>query len=200
MKQFGTAAILAGGKSSRMGFDKQFLEINEKRLIEDLRDKLGQAFDEIIVVTNKPEEYKEWKDLVTEDIIPGKGPLSGIHSGLVAASSQYVYFVACDMPNISLAYIDYMKDQIEKLEVKACVTQLKGYIEPFHAFYSKDMIADIEESLSQDKRSVHRLLSNLRTYEIQEEKAREFSPNWDIFLNLNTQEQLEKHFKIKATD
>jgi len=29
MKKFGTAVILAGGKSTRMGFDKQFLVIIE---------------------------------------------------------------------------------------------------------------------------------------------------------------------------
>ena len=35
-----TAIILAGGKSSRMGFDKQFLEINNNRLIDSLVKKL----------------------------------------------------------------------------------------------------------------------------------------------------------------
>ena len=141
-----------------------------------------------------------FRSQVTEDIIVGKGPLSGIHSGLRAASSQYVYFVACDMPHISLDYIAYMKGQIEDLEVKACITKLKSYIEPFNAFYSKDIIGDIEESLAKDKRSVHHLLSSLKTHEIEEEKAREFSPNWDMFLNLNTQDELEEFLKTKPTD
>ena len=40
MKKFGTAVILAGGKSTRMGFDKQLLKIDERRLIDNLRNKL----------------------------------------------------------------------------------------------------------------------------------------------------------------
>ncbi|NLW21668.1 MAG: molybdenum cofactor guanylyltransferase [Tissierellia bacterium] len=195
MKKFGTAVILAGGKSTRMGFDKQLLKINERRLIDSLRRKLRLLFDEIIVVTNKSEYYLGFSDKITKDIIVGKGPLSGIHAGLSEASSQYVYFIACDMPNINLDYIRYMKEQIEDLDVKACVTRYGDWIEPFNAFYSKDMIGDIKEHITQNRRSVNSLLSKLTVHYIEEKKAREFSPNWDMFLNLNTKEELDDYLK-----
>lgn len=195
MKEFGTAVILAGGKSSRMGFDKQLLKINERRLIDSLRRKLKKLFDEIIVVTNKSEYYLGFSDKITKDIIVGKGPLSGIHAGLTVANSHYVYFIACDMPNINLDYIQYMKTQIEGANVKACVTKYGEWIEPFNAFYSKGIIEDIEEHLTQNRRSVNSLLSKLKVHYIEEEKAREFSPNWDMFLNLNTKEELYDYLK-----
>ena len=44
MDNFTTAVILAGGKSSRMGFDKQFLEIHEKRLLDTQIHKLRKEF------------------------------------------------------------------------------------------------------------------------------------------------------------
>ncbi len=109
MDKFGTAIILAGGKSSRMGFDKQFLIINEKRVMEIVISKLRAEFKEIIIVTNKPESYKNLADKVVSDIIKGKGPLSGLHAGLKHSSSKYSYFIACDMPNINIEYIRYMK-------------------------------------------------------------------------------------------
>lgn len=56
---FKTAVILAGGKSSRMGFDKQFLRINKVRIMEKLIHELSKEFEDIIIVTNKPEEYKK---------------------------------------------------------------------------------------------------------------------------------------------
>lgn len=196
MKKFGTAVILAGGKSTRMGFDKQLLKINERRLVDNLRRKLSKNFEEIIVVTNKSEYYLGFPDKITKDIIIGKGPLSGIHAGLKASSSQYAYFVACDMPNINLDYIEYMKDELKELKVKACVTRFGEWIEPFNAFYSKDMIEDIEEHLSNNRRSVNSLLSNLTVHYIEEEKAREFSPNWDMFLNLNTKEELNDYLRL----
>lgn len=197
MKKFGTAAILAGGKSSRMGFDKQFLEIKEQRLIDYVREKLSQDFDEIIVVTNKKEKYTGYNDKIIGDIIVGKGPLSGIHAGLKAASSQYVYFTACDMPHIYMDYINYMKGEINDSQVKACITRFKGHIEPFNAFYSKDTIEDIEGWLQGGKRSASGLLAQLKIHEIEEDKAREFSPSWDMFLNLNTKEELEAFLNRK---
>lgn len=195
MKKFGTAVILAGGKSTRMGFDKQLLKFNERRLIDSLKRKLSMEFEEIIVVTNKSEYYLGFSDKITKDIIVGKGPLSGIHVGLVEASSQYVYFVACDMPNIYLNYIKYMKEELEDIEVKACVTKYGEWIEPFNAFYSKNMIQDIENHLLKNQKSVNSLLKKLDVHYIAEEKAREFSPNWDMFLNLNTREDLNKYLK-----
>jgi molybdopterin-guanine dinucleotide biosynthesis protein A len=196
MKKFGTAVILAGGKSTRMGFDKQLLKINERRLIDNLRRKLNKVFDDIVVVTNRSEYYLGFPDKITKDIIVGKGPLSGIHAGLKVSYSQYVYFVACDMPNINLNYIEYMKKELKDLKVKACVTRYGEWIEPFNAFYSKDMIENIEEHLSNNRRSVNSLLSKLPVHYIEEEKAREFSPNWDMFLNLNTKEELNDYLKI----
>lgn len=198
MKRFGTAVILAGGKSARMGFDKQLLKINERRLIDNLRRKLSQEFDEIIVVTNRSEYYLGFDDKITKDIIVGKGPLSGIHAGLMEASSQYVYFVACDMPNIDMKYIGYMKEKLKDLEVKACVTRFGEWIEPFNAFYSREIIVDIENYLLQNRRSINSLLDKLSVHYIEEEKAREFSPNWDMFLNLNTKDDLDDF--LETTD
>jgi molybdopterin-guanine dinucleotide biosynthesis protein A len=193
MLKFGTAVILAGGKSTRMGFDKQLLKINERRLIDSLKKKLKGEFNEIIVVTNKSEYYIGLTDKIIKDIIPNKGPLSGIHAGLVEASSKYVYFMACDMPNVNLDYIKYMKKKLENVDVKACITKLGEWIEPFNAFYSKDMIKDIEEYLLQDRRSVNSLIRKLSICYIEEEEARKFSPNWDMFLNLNTKEELDDY-------
>lgn len=190
MKKFGTAIILAGGKSSRMGFDKQFLKIDERRLMDSLINKLREEFDEIIIVTNKPEYYIGLSHKIISDIIEGKGPLSGIHAGLKEASSQYAFIVACDMPNINMDYVRFMKSFINDKEIDGCVTKFGDWIEPFSSFYSKDIVEDIEKHLLSERRSINSLLYNLNIHYVEEYKAREFSPNWDMFLNLNTKEDL----------
>jgi len=195
MKEFGSAVILAGGKSTRMGFDKQFLIINERRLIDSQIKKLRKEFDEIIVVTNKSQYYIGFTDRITEDKILGKGPLSGIHAGLIEANSKFVYFIACDMPNINLDYIRFMKDKLKGKRVMACITKYGNWIEPFNAFYSKEMIDHIEKHLKEDNRSVNSLLKKLSVCYIEEKEARKFSPNWDMFLNLNTKDELECYIK-----
>lgn len=162
MKKFGTAIILAGGKSSRMGFDKQFLEIENRRVMDGLIYKLEQEFDEIIIVTNKPEEYKDVKHKITTDIIIGKGPLGGIHAGLKKSSSSYAFVVACDMPNINIDYIWYMKKCIGDKNIDGCTTYLGDLVEPFHGFYSKDIIDDVERYLDDNRKSVTGLIGKDR--------------------------------------
>ncbi len=200
IKKFGSAIVLAGGKSSRMGFDKQFIKINERRLMDSIVSRLSKVFDDIIIVSNTPEIYMGISYTVVTDRIKGKGPLAGIHAGLEAAKSKYCYLVACDMPNINFNYIDYMKQRIEceieqGLEVKACVTRQDIWVEPFNAFYSKDMILKIEEHLKGSKRSVLSLLEKLYVLYIEEENARKFSPNWDMFFNMNTRHDIEMYME-----
>ncbi|NLK43591.1 MAG: molybdenum cofactor guanylyltransferase [Tissierellia bacterium] len=195
MNRFGTAIILAGGKSSRMGFDKQFLKINERRLMDSLTLKLREEFDEIIIVTNKPQYYIGLGHKITSDIIENIGPLGGIHAGLSLASSQYAFVVACDMPNINLEYVRFMKSTIEGKDVDGCVTKFGEWIEPFSSFYSKGIVEDIENHLNFNMRSINSLLKKLNINYIEESKAREFSPNWDMFLNLNTREDLDKYLE-----
>lgn len=195
MKRFGTAVILAGGKSIRMGFDKQLIKINKRMLMYSLINKLRQEFDEIIIVTNKPEYYQGLSDKITSDIIVGKGPLSGIHAGLNEASNELVYFIACDMPNINIEYIRHMKESVSHIDTYACITRFGNWIEPFNAFYSKKLIKKIEEHLLNNERSINSLLDKLEVHYISEEEARKFSPNWDMFLNLNTKEDLNDFLK-----
>lgn len=190
MKKFGTAIILAGGKSSRMGFDKQFLKIDRRRLMDSIINKLKEEFDEIIIVTNKPEHYIGLGHKITMDILKNKGPLGGIHAGLTISSSQYALVMACDMPNINLDYIRYMKDNMGKY---GCTTKLGQWLEPFCSFYSKDIIPDIEDYLNTNRRSTNGFLRQLDVNYVEEEDARRFSPNWDMFLNLNTKDDLENY-------
>lgn len=195
MNKFGTAIILAGGQSSRMGFDKQFLKIDERRLMDSLTHKLKEEFNEIIIVTNKPQQYIGLSHKITSDIIKGKGPLGGIHVGLKEASSKYVFVVACDMPNISMEYVKYMRNAIKDKDIDGCVTEFGDWIEPFSSFYSRDIVEEIEKHFHTNKRSINFLLEKLNIHYIEEKKAREFSPNWDMFLNLNTREDLNKYLK-----
>ncbi|MBC8590987.1 molybdenum cofactor guanylyltransferase [Wansuia hejianensis] len=197
MKEFGTAIILAGGKSSRMGFDKQFLKIEERRLIDSIINKLKQEFQEIIIVTNKPEHYIGLGHKITKDILKDKGPLGGIHAGLSISSSKYALVVACDMPNVNIEYIKHMKEHMGE---QGCYTKIGELVEPFCSFYSKDIIKDIERYLETGRRSTCRLVERLHMNYIEESKAREFSPNWDMFLNLNTKEDLNNYLEQIAKE
>ncbi len=193
MKKFATAIILAGGKSSRMGFDKQLLKIDERRLMDSLIQKLHKDFEEIIIVTNRPDLYIGLSHIITSDILKDKGPLGGIHAGLKQSSSQYAFVVACDMPNINMEYVNFMKDRLSSSNCMGCVTEFGNWIEPFSSFYSIELVDYIEKYLESNRRSINGLIQDFDITYIKENHARKFSPNWDMFLNLNTKEDLETY-------
>lgn len=196
MSCFGTAIILAGGKSTRMGFDKQFLKIDQRSLIDSLINKLKKEFNEIIIVTNKPEYYIGLSHKIITDKIVGKGPLSGIHAGLLEASSKYSYVIACDMPNINMEYVRYMMKSMGNDNLDGCVTIYGDSVEPLNSFYSKHLVEKIQINLENGKRSINSMLKSLNIKYIEEIDARTFSPNWDMFLNLNTREDLDRYLFI----
>ncbi|HLR20521.1 MAG TPA: molybdenum cofactor guanylyltransferase [Tissierellaceae bacterium] len=196
MKEFGTAIILAGGRSSRMGFDKQFLELGEERLILSVIQKLQEEFDEFIIVTNKPENYKDFPYKILTDKIIGGGPLSGIHSGLSESNSKHNFIIACDMPNINLDYIGYMKSCIKETDYDGCITMYKNWIEPFNSFYSKNLVDNLEETILKREKKIYPFLKNHNIFYIEEDMARKYTPNWEIFLNLNTQEDLDEYLSV----
>lgn len=191
MEIFKTAVILAGGKSTRMGFDKQFLEINERRLMKNLIFELGKEFQDIIIVTNKPEEYKNSPCRIFSDEIKEIGPLSGIHVGLKNSRSQYTYFIACDMPNINMDYIWHMKNEIIKSKAEACVSKKEGNIEPFNSFYSIDILDKVEELIKNNIRSMLALINSIKILVIDENTLKKYNKLFDMFVNLNTREDLQ---------
>lgn len=176
-----------------MGFDKQFLELNEKRLILTLIENLKGEFNEFIIVTNKPERYRNFPYKILTDKIKDKGPLGGIHSGLSEASSKYSFVIACDMPNINIEYIRYMKTCLKNSNYDGCITKSEKWIEPFSSFYSKSLVKDMEKILLEGEKMIYPFLKRQNIFYIEEKIARNYSPNWEIFVNLNTQEELEKY-------
>lgn len=196
MKSFNTAIILAGGKSTRMGFDKGLLKIGNRFLIDITIEKLKKYFDEIIIVNNKTNIYNNDNLIVVEDEIKNVGPLGGIHAGLKYSSSKFNYIIACDMPYINEDYIKFMIERLKNnYQVDVLVTKLGNWIEPFNSFYSKNIVKDIEKHIFLQKRSVYSLLSKLNTIYIEEETARKFSPSWKMFDNLNTKDDLENYYR-----
>ncbi|HSQ87578.1 molybdenum cofactor guanylyltransferase [Romboutsia sp.] len=203
MDNFKSAVILAGGKSSRMEFDKQCLFINKKRLIFEVARKLEKHFDDITIVTNKKEYYKDCKYNLVSDEMKNMGPLAGISVGLKQSLSNYVYIIACDMPNIDDRYIRYMKNKIKK-DIKSKKTfdiyipKVNNRIQLFQGFYKKELEHEINEYLLySSKRSIISFFdrTNKKVSYIDEREFKEHKFRNDMFINLNTKEDLNIYEK-----
>jgi molybdopterin-guanine dinucleotide biosynthesis protein A len=140
-----TGIILSGGKSSRMGKNKSFLKVGDKTIIERVRDLLQGIFQNVILITNDPDEY-EFLDLpMFEDVYKHKGPLAGIHSGMLHSSTELNFIVSCDMPFMTQEMIKYLVDY--KTNKLITVAKADGFIQQLAGKYSKVCLIDAEQIL-----------------------------------------------------
>ncbi|MCM8797929.1 MAG: molybdenum cofactor guanylyltransferase, partial [Candidatus Omnitrophica bacterium] len=181
-----TAIILAGGKGKRMhGRDKAFLRIKGEPIIKRQLRLLKRIFKQIIVVTNFPEKYKDFRGIkIISDIVPYAGPLGGIYSGLSASKDKYNFVLACDMPFINLSLLKYMQGLCKGYDV--VVPKIKKRYQPLYAFYAQDCLPKIEISLKKINLKVFTLYSRLNVREVSESEVRRFGKPELIFKNINT--------------
>jgi molybdopterin-guanine dinucleotide biosynthesis protein A len=192
MKKDMTGIILAGGKNSRMGINKAFLEIDGTRLIDNILAVYQKIFSEIIIVTNDPLSYTEFSEtLIVTDIYKEKGALGGIYTGLFYATYDYSFVAACDMPFLNEDFIIYLTGQAGKHDI--IVPELPEGFQPLHAIYSRNCLSHIKKLLIADKLKIAGFYKEVRLLSIPEEKIKPFNKDGRLFLNVNTPEDLKAH-------
>jgi len=187
------AAILAGGKNSRMsGFNKAFIEINGVPIIERLIKILRGIFDEVIIATNSPEEFKsfEKETMIITDIIKNVGPLAGIHAALSTSKKEAVFFVACDMPFLHNDLILRQLKDFENADSECLVPRIGSSIEPLHAVYKKALKDNINSFVKEGED--YSIRGFLETIDVCFWDLKNSRLNKGIFKNLNTKEDLKK--------
>lgn len=185
-----TGIILAGGKNSRMGTNKAFLEIDGIRLINRTVSIFRRIFDEIIIVTNSPLSYLDQKVTLVTDIYKNKGALGGLYAGLFFAAHQHAFVCACDMPFLDSAFIEYMVKKLDNYDI--IVPDAGDGLQPLHAIYGKECLPIIKNFFNHDKLKITDLYKGLQTLIIQEDIINTFDPQKRMFININTYEQLQR--------
>lgn len=198
MKKFGTAVILSGGLSRRMGYDKKQLRIGGENIINRIVKQLSVDFDDIIIAGSKPEDLPGVSGVrgVYPDAVELSASLVGIYTGLLHARSQYLYVTACDMPVYNHDFVVYMQRLIEDNPgIGGCVTRYEEWIEPFNSFYHVELAPKVASFLETGRKSIYKCFERENLYYIDEKTGREFSLDWDMFCNLNTPSELKNHIK-----
>ncbi len=188
------AVILAGGKSSRFHGNKALVEMSSQRLIDRVAHKLKDFFTLLILVTNSPKEYQGLAVDIVGDLIPGKGPLSGIHAGLVASPYSLNFVVGCDMPFVSGELGAYLVERADQ-DDDAVVPFVNGYAEPLSAVYRKTCVPFVEALLFTDKPKVAAFYDQVRVKYVRDEEIIAFGGG-NCFFNVNTRDDLKKALEI----
>lgn len=187
-----TGILLAGGKSSRMGTNKALLELNGRRVIEGIADKLSNITDELIVVTNTFADYEFLQLPMVEDNWKGMGPLAGIEAGLTASNTEHNLIVACDMPFISVELGRYLLTCLDKSQ--AAVPVIDGMRHPLFAAYRREVLEEARKSLEKSELRIGHLLKNIDVEIITEDVLASLglANEEQYFFNMNNSEHYQK--------
>jgi len=193
-----TGIILAGGESTRMGKNKAFIEINGVRVIDRTVALFKEIFDDVLLVTNTPLDYLDLKVRAVTDLVPGKGSLGGIYTGLFFSSSPHAFFVGCDMPFLDKRVIQYFFSLAETADI--VVQRTKDYWQPLHAIYSRNLLKPIERLLQQGELKIIKAYRGTKMREVTREEMEALDPDLYSLSNFNTPEELRKLLAAHPTD
>ncbi|RLL83879.1 MULTISPECIES: molybdenum cofactor guanylyltransferase [unclassified Petrotoga] len=184
------ALLLSGGKSSRFGTNKAMETINGRPLIEQIVKGLKNAFEKVYIIGNV-KEYVFLQDVFfCEDIIPNKGPLGGLLTGLTCSDSDYNFLTACDMPFLTNEFFEFVK--LQKKDYDVLVPEYNSYLEPLAAVYSKKCLPFISASLKKDQLKLKSFFPKVKVRIIKETIIREIGEPEKLFFNINYKKDVEK--------
>jgi molybdopterin-guanine dinucleotide biosynthesis protein A len=196
--------ILAGGKNTRIGKNKAFIQLpTGVTILQNTLNVLQKIFPEIIIVTNQKEAYLKYNvqanacpsGQVVEDLIKESGPIGGIFTGLCHSTSKRNFVVACDMPFVNPAVIRLLLDEGESHDV--VIPEINGEVEPLCAVYSKNCIPVMFEHLQKQNLKMRQVLSKLQVKKIGTEEIDRLDPGHLSFFNINTEEDLRRAERLK---
>lgn len=184
-------AVLAGGKNTRMkGKNKALLEVDGIRMIDRILHEVENIFDEIIIISNSPEELNvsEEKYILVKDKIENIGPLGGIYTALITTTKEAVFILPCDLPFLKTNII---LEEIEAFQSNNCdvlVPRLGNYLEPLHSIFKKGLNKELFEFYqTTDNYFITSFLDLLNVYYFDIEESRYHKR---IFTNINTPQEL----------
>jgi molybdopterin-guanine dinucleotide biosynthesis protein A len=185
-----TGVILSGGKNTRMGENKAFLRVGEERLIDRTVRLFRRVFREVIIVTTSPLDYLDQEAIIVTDILPEKGALGGLYTGLFYATYEYAFLAACDMPFLNIAFMEYMAQQATGYDI--VIPAPPDGLQPLHAIYARRCLPDIRANLDRNLLQIKGFYQGHSILKISPEVLGTFDPEGRMFLNVNTPEDLRK--------
>ena len=188
-----SVAIIAGGRSTRMGTDKAFVELNNKSLIEHVMAQaanLGQS--ETILIVNRPELYAYLGLPMFGDVVPDKGSLGGIYTAIYHSQCPYTLTLACDTPFVKPELLRFMIGLLSASDgpFDVIVPRVKQYPQGLHSIYSKECLAPIRERMDAERLHVIGFYPKVRVRYVSEEEYAPYDPDGVSFFNINTPEEL----------
>jgi len=184
-----SAAILAGGNSRRMGFDKALLTARDgRRNLDLLAESLAARFADVFIVRRRG--LYEQSPLpsgvrVVYDDMEEAGPLTGVVSAMAHGAGQYVFVCACDAQPVQSAYLDLINGLTAEFRGDAVLPRIGGYIQPFWAQYGVHLLPDARAVVKSKRQSPYRFIKDRNIHIIEENAIASAGIPLSMFTNRN---------------
>ena len=195
-----TVCVQAGGQSSRMGEDKALKPFLGRPLIQRVIERLSPIADELIVTTNRPDEYQFLGLRLSPDLKPGRGALGGLYTAIASATHPFVAVVACDMPFASAALIETMTSLMVQEEADVVIPKTEEGYEPLHAVYRRETcLPAIESAINADQWKVIAWFPEVKVRVLLPDEIKRYDPTGLAFWNVNTREEFAEAEKLATS-
>jgi molybdenum cofactor guanylyltransferase len=180
------AALLAGGKSSRMGCDKSLLDWHGTPLWRAQLAKLIELNPDRILLSRR--EDQDFKTLLADHVVDppdNPGPLPAIARCLELVNAPLLV-LAVDMPQMTTAFMQIMLDEAASSS-RGLICRTVDGLEPLCAVYPPDALPLMHEMLTQTRRMrslAERLVADglVRVRDLRDDEV-------PLFFNANTPEE-----------
>jgi molybdopterin-guanine dinucleotide biosynthesis protein A len=184
------AFILAGGRSTRMGTDKAFLEFFGRSLLNNALALAREAVGQVCIVGDAA-KFSPFGPVIS-DIYPNRGPLGGIHAALASSDAELNLVLGVDLPFLTARFLRHLISLAENSQAAVSVPFVNGHYEPLCAVYRKSFVRLADAALAEHRNKIDALFTDVavRTVDDDELATLGFSPA--MFRNLNTPEDWER--------
>jgi molybdopterin-guanine dinucleotide biosynthesis protein A len=190
--------VLAGGKSSRFGEDKNHIKLGNKTLLEHVLYKINNKFPETLIVSNRPLKIQITKKItIIKDCFENLGPLVGVLSSMkwIKENKKTFKWIATfpsDTPFFETSIIEEYKKRITTNESSLYFVKSNNKRHNIFGLWSIDLLQTLENDIVKNNfRKVEDWANKIGVKTINVE-IKEFDP----FFNINTKEDFEIAKKI----
>ena len=185
-----------------MGEDKALKAFLGRPLIQRVVERLSPIADELVVTTNRPDDYRFLDLRLVPDLKPGRGALGGLYTAIASASHPIVAVVACDMPFASSTLLRAATRLLIEEEVDVVIPRVvaqgepagksEGF-EPLHAVYRRETcLPAIEAAIEADQWKVIAWFPQVHVRVLTLDEIKQYDPSGLAFWNVNTPEEFSK--------
>lgn len=185
-----SVAVLAGGKSRRLGQNKAFVQLGRRLVVERVLDVVTTLSNDVLIVTDDLVNYRGLGQRLVTDAYPGCASLGGIYSGLWAARHEQMLVVGCDMPFLNVALLEYMVALSGHHDV--VMPSYDSYIEPLHAIYHKRCLPVMARLIQAGNLRIAEVFDAVTPRLVTARELDIFDPHKLSFFNINTPQDLAK--------